>query len=95
LKQIKVSEQGGCPPNPIYDRLSFYIKPRILAEGARNELCTRLIDYRFVFSVKGMIQFGAKNTLLAFAPGEMSILYTPEMWRMSRGFVFDPCVLSM
>jgi hypothetical protein len=42
-----------------------------------------------------MIQFGAKNTLLAFAPGEMSILYTPEMWRMSRGFVFDPGVLSM
>jgi hypothetical protein len=66
-----------------------------LAEGARNELCKRLIDYRFVFSVKGMIQFGAKNTLLAFAPGEMSILYTPEMWRMSRGFVFDPCVLPM
>src|SRR4030095_1050433 len=27
----------------------------ILAEGAGNELCERLTDYRFVFSVKGLI----------------------------------------
>ena len=54
-----------------------------------------LTDYRFVFSVKGMIQFDTRNTLLAFAPGAMSFLCAPQMRRMSRGFVFYPCVLSM
>ena len=66
LKQTKVAERGRSPPNPTYDRLSFYIDPRNLAEGAGNELCTRLIDYRFVFSVKGMIQFWREEHTFGF-----------------------------
>jgi hypothetical protein len=34
---------------PFMTDCCFYIKPRILTEGARNELCKRLIDYRFCF----------------------------------------------
>jgi hypothetical protein len=62
LKQTKVAERGRSPPNPTYDRLSFYIDPCNLAEGAGNELCRRLIDYRFVFSVKGMDPILARRT---------------------------------
>src|SRR6266481_7132318 len=66
-----------------------------LIGDAGNELCSHITDYPLLLSVKGLAQFGAKNTLLAFARCEMSTLCTSQMWRMSRGLIFDLSVLSM
>jgi hypothetical protein len=95
LKQTKIAERRERPPNSAYDLLSFCINPRNTSGRRRERTLQTSNRLSIRFLREGVEPIGANNTLLAFASGEMSILYTPEMWRLSRGFVFDPCVLSM
>jgi len=76
---------------------NYFFSPCFMVTDRRCRERTLLTRSRLsiALSVKGLSQFGAKNTRLAFARYEMSTLRASKMSGMSRGFIFDLSVLSM